>query len=187
MDVSPSNSGIVKLGGAVPSSYPGIFTFQTDVLVQIEAVPASGYTFKEWRGDLNSTNNPITILIDCNKNITANFSPIKHVLNIQIEGGGSTDPPVGNHSYADGTVVIINAVPEKGWRFHKWTGDVTEPNKAVTTVNIDSDKSVKAIFYRNMLTWWFTGIIIVAVVIGAVTYLTLRSRIINFKKYLPYN
>ena len=74
MDVSPSDGGTVQVEQAIPSSYPGTFVFQNDALVRLEAMPASGYNFDNWSGDLNSANNPITILVDCNKKITANFS-----------------------------------------------------------------------------------------------------------------
>jgi hypothetical protein len=74
VDVSPSSGGAVKVEQAIPSSYPGTFTFRNDALVRLEAVPAAGYNFNNWSGDLNSTANPITILVDCNKKITANFS-----------------------------------------------------------------------------------------------------------------
>jgi hypothetical protein len=176
VDVRPSGGGTVQVEQAIPSSYPGAFTFQNDALVRVEAMPASGYNFNNWSGDLNSTNNPITILINCNKKITANFSRIKYTLNIQINGKGSTNLAVGNHSYAHGTVALINATPEKGWRFNNWTGDVAEPSKALATVNMDSDKSIVANFSRHMPNWWLIGGIIAAVIIGIMVWLTIRSR-----------
>jgi hypothetical protein len=175
VDVSPSSGGTVKVEQAIPSLYPDTFTFRNDALVRLEAVPATGYNFNNWSGDLNSTANPITILIDCNKKITANFTQIKQTLNVQIKGSGSINPPIGNHSYADGTVVPLTATPESGWRFDKWTGDVTEPNKATTIVRMDSDKTIMANFSQGTSSWWLTGIIIAAVIIGMIVWLTTRS------------
>jgi hypothetical protein len=37
-------------------------------------------------------------------------------------------------------------VPERGWQFVSWAGGVTEPNSANTTVTMDIDKTVTAIF-----------------------------------------
>ena len=72
MDVSPG--GIVTVNQTAPSSYPSIHTFKSGTLVGLEAVPAFAYRFNNWSGDLSGTTNPTTIVIDCNKNIAANFS-----------------------------------------------------------------------------------------------------------------
>ena len=73
MDVS-INGGIVKVNQKTPSSYPSVYTFGSGTKVYLEAIPAFGYRFSNWDGDLSGTINPTIILIDCNKNITANFS-----------------------------------------------------------------------------------------------------------------
>ena len=75
MDVS-SRSGIVKLDQVAPPSYPYTYDFDSDASVTIEAVPAFGYVFDGWSGDLSGTANPATIRMDCNKKITANFSQV---------------------------------------------------------------------------------------------------------------
>ena len=33
----------------------------------------SGYTFSHWSGDVSGTDNPVTVLVDDNKSIVANF------------------------------------------------------------------------------------------------------------------
>jgi hypothetical protein len=176
VDVSPS-VGKVKVGQAVPSSYPGTFTFTDSALVQLEAVPVSGYSFENWSGDLNSTANPITILVDCDKNITANFSQIMHILTMQIQGNGSTTPPAGNSIYGEGTMVSITAIPDKGWRFDSWTGDVAYPGSATTVVAIDSDKIVAANFSKVMSVWWLiAGILIGVIIIGEIAWLVIRRQ-----------
>ena len=74
MDVSPEGSGIVKVEQAAPSSYPFTYNFDSGTSVIVEAVPDSGYVFDGWSGDLSGSDNPTTMVIDCNKSITANFS-----------------------------------------------------------------------------------------------------------------
>ena len=73
MDVSPSH-GIVKVNQIAPSSYPFEYTFDSDTEVSLEAVPAFGYAFKGWSGDLSDATNPTTLKMDCDKSITADFS-----------------------------------------------------------------------------------------------------------------
>ena len=48
----------------------------TDVL--LDARPFNGYRFSHWSGDINSSQNPITIRVDGNKNVTANFERISN-------------------------------------------------------------------------------------------------------------
>ena len=116
MDVSPSG-GIVRVNGTAPSSYAFTSTFDEGTSVSLEAVPTSGYLFDNWTGNLSGSINPTTILIDCNKSITANFSQIVHTLTVQVSGSGSTTPTVGTHDYGEGTVVGVVATPASGWQF----------------------------------------------------------------------
>ncbi len=73
MDVSP-HGGIIKVDQDASSSYPVTYTFKNGTNIRLEAVPAFGYRFNSWSGDLSGTDNPINIVIDCSKNIVANFS-----------------------------------------------------------------------------------------------------------------
>jgi uncharacterized repeat protein (TIGR02543 family) len=77
VDVSPSGGGTVKLNEAVSDSYPFTFVFTSGELVHLEAIAASGYRFTNWSDDLSGTSNSTTIVVDCNKNVTANFSQVK--------------------------------------------------------------------------------------------------------------
>ncbi len=69
-----SQGGSVIVNQAAPSSELATYTFKSGTHVRLEAVPASGYLFDSWSGDLSGKANPTTIVMDCNKSITANFS-----------------------------------------------------------------------------------------------------------------
>ncbi|MDY6932355.1 MAG: hypothetical protein SVJ22_10635, partial [Halobacteriota archaeon] len=66
-------------------------------------------------------------------------------LTISVEGNGSTIPGVGTHSYPAGTVVDLDAISDAGWQFDNWSGDISTSDN-LTTIEIDSDKSVSAHF-----------------------------------------
>ena len=177
MDVSPSDGGTVQIEQTAPSSYPVTSTFSNGVSIRVEAIPASGYLFSNWSGDLVGATNPTTIVIDCNKEITANFSQIMHTLTMQVSGGGSITPAAGNHSYGEGIVVSITATPDSGWQFDSWNGDVADPDLANTTVAMASDKTVTANFSQVKPGWWFIGGIIAAgIIIGVIIWLAVRRR-----------
>ena len=152
MDVSPSGGGTVEVDQTVASSFPVILSFSNGTSVRLKAVPASGYDFNNWSRDLSGTKNPTTIVIGCNKKITANFSQIMHNLTMRISGNGTTAPTLGDYDYVEGTVVNITANPDGGWRFERWIGEVSNPNAASTTLTMDSDKTITASFSNIMHT-----------------------------------
>ena len=177
MDVSPSDSGTVEIDQTAPFSYPMTSTFRNGASVSLEAVPTSGYRFNNWGGDLSGSTNPTTIVMSCNKKVTANFSQVMHTLTMQVSSSGSTTPEAGTHSYSEGTVVNITAAPDSGWQFDSWTGDVANPTLVTTTVVMGSDKIVTANFSQVKPSWWLIGGIIASVIIiGVLVWLAVRSR-----------
>ena len=162
---------------AVPS-YPHTYTFNTGASVNLEAVPAPGYRFENWSGALSGSENPATIVIDCNKNITANFSLVVHTLTLELSGNGSITPGTGTHDYAEGTVVSLKATPRSGWQFDGWTGDVADPSMAETTVIMDSAETVTARFVEkpNQVNWPLVGGITGGLLLIALLILALKYR-----------
>jgi len=62
--------------------------YEAGTTVELTANAADGWEFVEWQGDLNSSSNPNTIIIDGDKNITAVFT------NLTFSGGiGSEENP----------------------------------------------------------------------------------------------
>ena len=80
--------------------------------------------------------------------ILPNTPVVTHDLTMAVSptGGGTTTPAVGTHSYAEGTGVTITAMPNVGYAFDHWAGDVGDVNSAITTVTMDEDQSVTAYF-----------------------------------------
>jgi len=178
VDVSPSTGGIVEVNEIALSSYPETSTFTSGSSVQLKAIPASGYRFDYWDGDLSGITNPSTIVVDCNKKLTANFSRIvTYSLTMQINGSGSITPVGGNYSYEEGTIVNVTATPDSGWQFDGWSGDVANPNIATTTITMTSDKTLNANFSKVYAGWWLLiGIVIGMIIIGLIIWLVVRNR-----------
>jgi uncharacterized repeat protein (TIGR02543 family) len=160
------------------SAYPATYTFSEGTQVNLEAVPAPSHRFDSWSGALSGSENPVTIVIDCNKIVTANFSPVVNTLILQLNGNGSITPGTGTYDYAEGTVVNLTATPRSGWQFDGWTGDVADANSAETTVTIDSDKTVTARFIEkpNQINWSLVGGSIGGLLLLAIIVLVARYR-----------
>jgi len=55
---------------------PGVYSHPEGTEFQVEAIPDSGYRFTNWSGDTSGTTNPITIKMNLDKSIKANFTTI---------------------------------------------------------------------------------------------------------------
>jgi uncharacterized repeat protein (TIGR02543 family) len=56
------------------SKDPNEQTYAHGTEVKLTATPATGYEFSSWSGDASGNNNPLTVTMNSNKNITANFT-----------------------------------------------------------------------------------------------------------------
>jgi uncharacterized repeat protein (TIGR02543 family) len=136
-------------GGGTTTPAEGVHNYPENEVVAITASPAAGYTFDHWIGDVADVNAAsTTVTMDADQTVTAHFIGISHDLTMAVDpvGGGTTDPPVGVHPYAENFVVDLIATPEAGFAFDHWTGGVADENSATTTVTMDADKTVTAHF-----------------------------------------
>ena len=137
-------------GGTIDPS-PGTHTFCEETEVPIEAIPYADYGFSHWSGDIPQgyeNDNPLTITVDSDKSIKANFVQLKCELTVSSDTGGTTDPSPGSYKYDTGTQVSVRAIPSSGHQFSGWTGQVPQghENDNPITITVDSDKSIKANF-----------------------------------------
>jgi hypothetical protein len=76
VDVSPSGGGDVEIKGELPHNYPVVRTLDASQPVSLEALPADGYYFVGWSGEISGNENPIEVkLTTGNAEITAHFFP----------------------------------------------------------------------------------------------------------------
>ena len=133
-------------GGTTDPS-PGTYTYDSGTEVSVTATPDSGYRFTGWTGDVPSgqeSNSSITVTMDADKSITANFVR-QYTLTIATGTGGTTDPSPETYTYDTGIEVIITATPNSGYEFSGWSGDASGTDNPIT-ITMHSDKSVTANF-----------------------------------------
>ena len=63
-------------GGSVTDTGDG--TYEKDDSATLTATPASGYAFSKWTGDVNATANPLTLIMNADKNLTAHFTKLNN-------------------------------------------------------------------------------------------------------------
>ncbi len=66
ININPQSAGVVYFN-------PAGGVYLKDTQVTLTAQPNNGYMFSGWTGDIQSSTNPVAVVMDADKNITANF------------------------------------------------------------------------------------------------------------------
>jgi photosystem II stability/assembly factor-like uncharacterized protein len=147
-------SMVINAGlGGITDPSPGIYRYDPGKEITIRATPNTDYRFNQWSGDVpqgHEKDNPITITIDSDKSITANFIR-QYTLTTASGTGGTIDPAPGSYKYDTGTQVSLKATPDNDYRFSLWSGDVFQGHEKDNplTITMDSNKSITANFIRQ--------------------------------------
>ena len=155
-------NGQVRVNGTL-RTLPWSGSFVTGTVVNLQAVPDSGWQFDNWSGELSGSANPTTITMDGNKSVTANFSLIQYALSLtgvgngQVRVNGTLRALPWSSSFPSGTVVDLQAVPDAGWQFDNWSGDLSG-SATPTAITMDGAKAVTATFSRVQYTLNLTGV-----------------------------
>jgi uncharacterized repeat protein (TIGR02543 family) len=137
---------VVAVNGTTVKT-PNQATYNSGALVQVTATPNSGYTFISWSGDATGTANPLTVTMNSDKNITANFSINTYLLNVTaINGTVAKNPNQATYNY--GATVELTATPNVGYTFTSWSGDASGTANPLT-VTMNSTKNITANFTIN--------------------------------------
>ncbi len=141
LDVNVVGNGSVAVAPEAESYYAG-------QSVQLTATSDPGWDFAGWTGDAGGADNPLTVVMDSDKVITATFTEepvVTFELTVDVAGSGSVTKVPSATTYVSGTSVQLTAVPAAGWEFDAWSGDLTGTNNPATIV-MNEDKSVMATF-----------------------------------------
>jgi hypothetical protein len=149
LSVSTVGSGSVNLNNTGPYYYGDV--------VQLTAVPAVGWSFQSWSGDLLGSANPATIVINGNKDVTATFSQDQYTLTVIVVGAGSVGKSPNQATYTWGMNVTLTASASVGWTFAFWSGDASGTTNP-TVVNMTGNKTATATFMQNTYTLTLTTV-----------------------------
>ena len=136
-------------GAGTGTVSPSSGTYTDGEMITLTATADAGYEFDFWSGDANGTNPTINIIMDSDKDITANFKvyvPVYYTLTINTDGNGSGSvTPASGQSYLSGTEVDLIATADAGSVFAGWSGNISE-TATTTTISIDDNMTVTATF-----------------------------------------
>jgi len=73
-----------------------------------------------------------------------------YTLITEVSGGGTVTKEPGDGLQNAGTVVTVTATAATGWTFDHWDGQVADGAASSTTVTLDANKTVTAVFTRDI-------------------------------------
>ncbi len=140
--VSSNDGGFATVPGE------GIFDYDYGTVVTLEAIAEAHYHFVEWVGPVaDSCAAVTTVVMDGKISVEAVFAIDKHLLTVSSNDGGSVSVPgEGTFDYDYGTVVDLEAAADAHYHFVEWIGPVADSSSAITTVLMEGDVSVQAVF-----------------------------------------
>jgi hypothetical protein len=139
IETSPTNSGSIARS-------PDTEAYMAGSTVLLTSTPAAGFRFSGWAGDISGSENPAIVIMDAHKNITAKFSPKIECYLLEITApNGSVQKVPDKTTYTHGEVVTLTAVPDPGYQFDSWSGDISGKENPAA-ISMDGTKNIAANF-----------------------------------------
>ena len=144
-DITKQYTLTVSAGEGGSVSTPG-GTFSSGTQVSITATPSEGYSFSGWSN--GSSDNPLSVTINSNTSVTANFQVIvnSYTLTVTAGEGGSVSSEGGE--YEEGTEVTITATPDEGYEFIGWSDGETSAERVMS---ISENQTLIAEFQKKII------------------------------------
>jgi uncharacterized repeat protein (TIGR02543 family) len=139
------NHSVDPVGTGTISGATNGQSFSSGATATLTATANAGYKFSSWSGDASGTANPLSVLMNANKTVVANFVEafpltLSPTTNGTIAVTGGLQSP-----YATGTSVELTATPANGYAFLGWTGDAAGSTSPLS-LTMDAAKTVGATF-----------------------------------------
>lgn len=126
--------------------------YDAGAAVTLTAIPDDGFVFYTWVGDIESAENPVVIVMNSDRHIEAQFTPVytPHDIPVMtlVEGNGTVVRTPDQGAYVPGTVVRLATVPGPGYRFAGWSGDITSADNPLMVTIGTAALSLVATFER---------------------------------------
>ena len=143
----------IAAGGNISRS-PNASRYNAGTQVTLTATPSTNYEFVNWTGTGAPTgtaanNAIITVTMNSDLTLTANFRPQQRTLTISTAGSGSVSRSPNQVTYDHGTQVTLTAEPsDYKHKFANWTGAPAGINaeNATITVTMNGDLTLTANF-----------------------------------------
>ncbi len=154
---NPASGGAIQ-AAPLPNCPNDTTKYLINEEVTLTAAPADDYAFVNWTGDVPTppnTANPVKVLMDADKAVTANFTACFPLTLNRLPGAAAGDVTPnprpncqGDNKYNPNTVVTLTANPKTDYGFLNWTGDAPNPPNTANPgqITMNAAKTVTANF-----------------------------------------
>ncbi|YCM43042.1 S8 family serine peptidase [Verrucomicrobiaceae bacterium 227] len=136
--------------GEIQSSNASLL-YANGALVSLNATAGKGAAFMGWDGDAIGTRSQITVTMDSDKEIAANFTSTVG-LQVNLVGNGSVTGQSKNGLYPTNSTTTLTAVPATGWTFLEWRGEAAGTDPSISVIS-NTTKNVTAVFSLTFENW----------------------------------
>ncbi len=140
---------ILVTGQGTVTADPAGGSHAAGTTVTLTPVPAAGWHFDHWEGDLSGAANPASVVMDAAKTVTAVFAVDQYPLTILVTGQGTVAADPAGNPHTTGTTVTLTPAPAAGWHFDHWEGDLSG-SATPGLVVMDAPKTVTAVFAETL-------------------------------------
>ena len=143
---------IAEADGGTTTPTAGIHSYNDGDLLTVFAHPDENHTFSHWLIDgVQTTGNPLLHIVESAAHIEALFAKrnapqLYYTLTLSADEGGTVSARPWLDKYLTGTTISIEATPEEGYLFERWSDGDTNSKRSVV---ISSDTTLTAIFYQQ--------------------------------------
>ncbi|PKD43470.1 InlB B-repeat-containing protein [Rhodohalobacter barkolensis] len=135
---------------------PSSGEFEEGEVVTLTSNSDEGWMFQSWSGDGSGSSTSVSINMDSDKNVVGNFQRKDYPLNITVEGEGTVQERIISQpkstDYPFETIVELTPIPEEGWGFIEWSGDLNG-NEEPIQITVSGEKNVIVKFESKIKTF----------------------------------
>lgn len=127
-------------------SLPKTTEYPFEAVIELTSKPNDGWVFYQWEGGISGDNNPETIEINEENEVTSIFKSIDELLIIDIIGEGTVN--VTQESFEENPSrrkVTLTANPRQGWRIEEWSGDISSTADEIE-LSLEEVKNISVTF-----------------------------------------
>jgi hypothetical protein len=159
------SSGHVRIDGEA-KTMDGEAGFLPGAMATVQAVPAAGFAFLSWTGDVPEDyrdQEAVLLEMDRDRSISPRFyqdgtpPPTSYALTYVLDSkgyvtvDGSKKTQSGSTTFAAGSSVAVRAIALGGYKFSSWSGDVNEIYKDLPslTLSMNADRAIRPNFVTD--------------------------------------
>ncbi|HEX3798591.1 MAG TPA: Calx-beta domain-containing protein [Verrucomicrobiae bacterium] len=139
---------LIASGPGAVQATPSSNYFPLNTAVSVTATASSGNGFIGWSGDASGTDNPLMVMMNSSKVITAVFGAAPTnglLLTLLANGSGIVSNSTPPEYYTNGQATLITALPAPGYVFLNWSGAATGSQNPLPVI-VNSNETITANF-----------------------------------------